>query len=31
MQDFYELIDLEQYSEEMGLNLEIDYGMGIFS
>ena len=31
MQDFYELIDLEQYSEETGLNLEIDYGMGIFS
>ena len=29
IQDFYELKDLEQYSEDVGLNLEIDYGMAV--
>ena len=31
MQDFYELTDSEQYSEETGLNLEVDYGMALWS
>lgn len=30
MQDFYVLTDLSQYTEEMGLNLEIDTGMARF-
>lgn len=29
IQDFYELKELEQYSEDVGLNLEIDYGMAV--
>ena len=28
--DFYELTDLEQYSEETGLNLEVDCGMAVW-
>lgn len=31
IQDFYELTDSEQYSEETGLNLEVDYGMALWS
>ena len=29
-QDFYELTDLEQYTEGMGLNLAIEIGMSVF-
>ena len=30
IKDFYELTDLEQYSEETGLNLEVDCGMAVW-
>ena len=30
IQDFYVLTDSEQYSEETGLNLDIDYGMALW-
>lgn len=30
IKDFYELTDLEQYSEETGLNLEVDCGMVVW-
>lgn len=29
MPDFFELTDQNQYTEEMGLNLEVDSGMAI--
>ena len=30
MPDFYELTDMSQYTEEEGLNLSVEIGMGIF-
>ena len=30
MEDFYELTDESRYTEEMGLELEIDNGMVLF-
>ena len=30
IQDFYVLTDIEQYSEETGLNLDVDYGMALW-
>lgn len=30
MEDFYELTDQSQYTEELGLNLEVDSGMAMF-
>ena len=29
IQDFYELVDKNQYTEDMGLNLDVDFGMGV--
>ena len=30
MEDFYELVKMDEYTENMGLNLNIDEGMGVF-
>ena len=30
MEDFYELVDENRYTEEMGLELKIDSGMALF-
>lgn len=29
VRDFYELVHVEQYTDEMGLDLEIDFGMAV--
>lgn len=29
MEDFYELVDMSQYTDDMGLNLEVDSGMAL--
>lgn len=31
LEDFYELIDMEAYTDEMGLHLGVESGMALFS
>ena len=30
IEDFYELVDKEQYTDEMGLKMDVESGMAVF-